>query len=249
MTYKLISCEVLYRELCHEISRSPHQIDVEFLPKGLHDIGSLGMVERLQAAVDCVEAGKYEAILLGYALCNNGVVGLKARSIPLVVPRGHDCMTLFFGSRARYMEYFQDNPGTFFLTSGWIERGEADGELRQLSIQHQAGMDATYEELVAKYGEDNARFLYDELCNHTKHYRQITFIDMGVGLQEEFSERARAEARERGWAFARAAGNMRLLTDLVLGNWNDEDFLVVKPGWRVAVSYDDGIVRAEKSDP
>ena len=39
MRLKLISCEVLYREMCAAISRAPHEVDVEFLPKGLHDEG------------------------------------------------------------------------------------------------------------------------------------------------------------------------------------------------------------------
>ena len=168
--FRLISCDVLYREMLDVVARSPHTVDIEFLPKGLHDIGCLGMRERLQAAVDRTEPDKYDALLLGYGLCNNGISGLQARTIPLVVARAHDCMTLFFGERERYMNYFQAKPGTYFLTSGWIERGEANGELRQLSIQHQTGMDMQYEELVKKYGEDNAQYLWDTLCDTVRHY-------------------------------------------------------------------------------
>ena len=40
---KLIACEVLYREMCDAVARSPHQVDVEFLPKGLHDLGGAAM--------------------------------------------------------------------------------------------------------------------------------------------------------------------------------------------------------------
>lgn len=245
---RLISCEVLYRELCHTVARSPHQIDIGFLPKGLHDIGSTGMVGRLQAAVDDVPSSTYEAILLGYCLCNNGIAGLRARHTPLVVPRGHDCMTLFFGSRARYNEFFLNNPGTYFYTSGWLERGEASGDLRQLSIQHQTGMDATYEELVEKYGEDNAKFLYDQLCDHTKHYRQITFIDMAIGPQDQFRDLAEQKAAQRGWSFTSTNGDLRLIDDLVQGRWNEEDFLVVPPGHRIAVSFDDGIIKSEPAE-
>jgi hypothetical protein len=246
--FRLISCEVLYRELCQTTAESPHQIDVSFLPKGLHDIGSAGMVGRLQSAVDEVPASMYDAILLGYCLCNNGIAGLRSRHTPLVVPRGHDCMTLFFGSRARYNEFFLNNPGTYFFTSGWLERGEATGELRQLSIQHQAGMDADFEELVKKYGEDNARYLYDQLCDYTKHYRQITFIDMAVGPQEQFRKLAEQKAADRGWAFTSTGGDLRLIRSLVQGEWDDAEFLVVPPGQRIAVTYDEGIIKAEPAD-
>jgi hypothetical protein len=245
MKLNLVSCEVLYRELCHLIARSPHQIDCKFLGKGLHDIGSAGMVERLQAAVDAADLPGYDAILMGYALCNNGVAGLRARTLPLVIPRGHDCMTMFFGSRARYMQYFNDNPGTYFLTSGWIERGEASGDLKQLSIQAKNGMDMSFDDLVAKYGEENARFLYDELCDTTKHYKQITFITMGVEPPGHFENLARDRAQERGWAFDKVQGSMTLLERLIAGSWDAEDFLVVPPGHKVVSTYDERIITAE----
>jgi hypothetical protein len=245
MKYKLVACEVLYRELCSIIARSPHQVDFAFLPKGLHDIGAAGMVERLQAAVDAAETPGFDAILLGYALCNNGIAGLQARTLPLVVPRGHDCMTMFFGSRDRYMQYFQDHPGTYFLTSGWIERGEASGDLRQLSIQNRNGMDMNLEQLVAKYGEENGRYLYDQLCDQTKHYRQITYIEMGIEPDDRFRRNAEERAREHGWVFDAARGEMTLIEHLVNGGWDDKDFLVVPPGHRIVVTYDDTIIRAE----
>ena len=245
MRLKLISCEVLYRELCHAVARSPHTVDIEFLPKGLHDIGCLGMRERLQAVLDRVDHSSYDAILLGYALCNNGITGLTARQIPLVVPRAHDCMTLFLGDRQRYLDYFQNNPGTYFLTSGWLERGEPTGELRQLSIQHTSGMDLTYEELVARYGEDNAVFLYEELCNHTKHYAKIAFIQMGIEPDGSFEAAAREKAASRNWAFEKLQGDLRLLELLVNGAWEDRDFLVVQPGQRIAVTHDGMIITAE----
>jgi hypothetical protein len=244
MKFKLISCEVMYREMCFAVARSPHQVDLEFLPKGLHDIGCVGMLERLQASVDRVDQSRYDAILLGYCLCNNGIAGLRARQIPLVVPRGHDCMTMFLGSKERYLEYFQNNPGTFFLTSGWIERGEDNSELHQLSIQHASGMDMSYESLVERYGEDNAKFLYAELCDQTKHYSAITFIDMGIEPDGSFRRIAQERARDKDWSFRQVPGDMRLIRSLVDGIWVDQDFLVVPPGHSVAVRHDEQIITA-----
>ncbi len=48
MRLKLIACEILYREFCWAVARSLHRVDVEFLPKGLHDIGQAGMHARLK---------------------------------------------------------------------------------------------------------------------------------------------------------------------------------------------------------
>ena len=55
MRLKLISCEIFYREMCYAVSQSPNLIEIEFLPKGLHDIGSAGMLQRVQEVLDKVD--------------------------------------------------------------------------------------------------------------------------------------------------------------------------------------------------
>lgn len=242
MKFKLISCEVLFREMCAASASSPHQIDLEFLPKGLHDLPTELMLERIQAVIDQADEQSYDAILLGYGLCNNGLVGIRAKTTQLILPRGHDCMTLFFGSRQRYQTYFDANPGTFFRTSGWLERDELEGELKQLSIGHACGMDMSYEQLVAEYGEDNAEYLYETLCNTAKNYSQLTYINMGIE-PAEFAERARHEAQNRDFSFENVDGDMSLITCLLHGEWDSADFLNISPGQTIQPSYDDAIVK------
>jgi hypothetical protein len=247
MRLKLISCEIFYREMCAAVARSHNPVDLEFLSKGLHDIGSAKMLRRVQEAVDRVDTSKYAAVLLGYGLCNNGLAGLTARAIPLVVPRAHDCITLFLGSKERYLDYFTRHPGVYFKTTGWIERGANGGDLSQLSIAHQMGMDASYEELVSKYGEDNAKYLYEELCNTVKNYSQLTFIETGVEPDDSFERRTRQDAEERGWKFEKVPGDLSMIQRLVDGVWDAKEFLLVPPGWRVAAKYDEGIIAAEEA--
>ena len=238
MRLKLISCEIAYREMSAALARSPHQVDVEFLPKGLHDTGSQKMLARLQEAVDGVDAARHDAVLLGYGLCGTGLAGLRARDVPLVLPRAHDCITLFLGSRARYLEYFQATPGVYFQTSGWIERGGAGGGETQLAL----GLGYTFADLVEKYGEEDARYLWEAM---TPGYRQFTYIEMGLEPDDRFERHTRDRAGERGWAFEKLRGNMRLFEALVAGDWDEDEFLVVEPGWRIVARYDDSIVGVE----
>lgn len=243
--FRLVSCEIFHREMCLAVSRTPNLVDVAFLPKGLHDIGHERMLQAVQAAVDATEPGKYEAVIMGYALCNNGLSGLVARDLPLVVPKAHDCITMFMGSRKRYEDYFFKHPGVYFMTTGWAERNTLGTELRQVSIQKETGMDLTYEEMVEKYGEDNAVFLFEQLGDHTRHYGQFTYIEMGVGPDEQIRERTRAQASERGWAFETMPGDMTMIQRLVDGHWNSGEFLVVPPRHRVVTTFDDEVIRAE----
>ena len=246
MRLKLITCEIFYREFCAMVARSPNTVDMEFLPKGLHDIGSEGMRERLQAVLDRVNDPRYEAVLLGYCLCNNGIVGLTAGKYPLVIPRAHDCITLFLGSAERYLDYFNNHPGVFFKTTGWIERGEAEGELRQLSVGKTLGVGQSYEDLVARYGEDNAKYLWSELGDLTKNYSQITYIEMGMGPDGSFERQAREEAARRGWKFEKVVGELGMFQRLVDGVWDEKEFLVVPPGRKVVADYSGGLISIGK---
>lgn len=244
MNLKLISCEIFYREMCHAVATSPHRIDIEFLPKGLHDLKAEEMRERVQAVIDATDPGGYDAILLGFALCNNGLAGIRAPSIPLILPRAHDCISLFMGSRFRYQEYFDANPGTYFLTSGWIERGETTGELAELTIQNRNGIGMSMEELIEQYGADNAEYLYDMLSGGTEaNYHRFNYIHMGIE-PPNIKEEAVKRAQERGWDFEETKGDLCLIGKLVNGEWDDSDFLTVPPGKAIKPSFDDSIVKA-----
>ncbi len=234
----LISCEVMFREMATVVAQSPNVIDLKFLPKGLHDLGCKQMSSRIQTCIDAIDTSRYEAILLGYGLCNNGIAGLVARQIPLVVPRAHDCIALFMGSRHRYADYFTDNPGTYFRTTGWLERSGVEDELSQLTVQHQTGMDRTLEQFIDKYGEDNGRYLYDQLGEHRRNYSKLTFIEMGIEPDDSHENTARNEAKERDWKFEKVSGEMSLFRRLVDGDWDAADFLVVPSGHRIIATYD-----------
>lgn len=247
--FALVTCEVFYREMCWAISRSPNQVDMFTLPKGLHDLGSEQMRTRVQEAIDGVKAADYDAILMGYGLCNNGLAGIVAKEIPIVLPRAHDCITLFLGSRERYVKYFDEHPGTYFKTTGWIERGGVGDDLKQLSIQQQTGMNMSYEELVEKYGEDNAKYLFEELGQHTRNYGQLTFIEMGVEPDSSFEDQVREDAKSREWEFEKVQGDLVLIRKLIDGEWDEAEFQVAQPGQSIAPAYDlDRIVQVEPAE-
>ena len=246
MRLKLIGCQVFSREMAAVAARSRNQIDVEILSKGLHNIGCVDMSERLQAEIDRVPAG-YDAILLGYGLCNNGLAGLRARAVPLVAPRAHDCITVLLGSKERYLDYFEHHPGTYFKSTGWIEHEKNPDDLDQLSIARRNSMQASLEELTARYGEENGRYLWDELVNHSRHYGQFTFIEMGVEPDDRFERQTREEAAQRGWKFEKIQGDLSMLQRFVDGEWAESEFLTVPPGQQLVARYDETIIAAEKS--
>jgi hypothetical protein len=242
---KLISCEVLYREMCAVVARSSHQVDVEFLPKGLHDLGGGPMRERLQELADAVDPAQYEAILFGYALCGNGVAGLVSRAVPLVIPRAHDCIALLMGGRERYREYFDAHSGVYFHSTGWLERGIDTVQSTIDVVRDRTGSGYTLDELIAKYGEDNGRYLFDQFKSYEKTYSRLTYISTGLEPDGTFERRSRETAAARGWEFEAFPGDLRLFEKLVAGQWDEGEFLVVPPGWRVKAVYDGAVIDKE----
>ena len=242
--FVVIGCEVLFREVCFLSASCPHRLDHVWLSQGLHDLGTEKMRTHIQAAVDAVPTGACDAICLAFALCNNGIVGLEARDIPLVVPKDHDCITLFLGSRERYREHFDAAPGTYYLTSGWLERDDSEvtGEEGQ-SIFERLGLDFGARELRERYGEENAAYVAEMLGGMLRHYSRIAYIDMGFEDGLGFRDVARRAAVERGWEFELVRGDLGLLRRLLWGEW-DEDMLVVRPGERIEATFDEDLVRA-----
>ena len=244
--YKLIACEVLFREVCAAAVNCRNIIDVSFMFRGLHDIGEEKMVAKIQEEIYKTEPDKYDAILLCYGLCNNGIKGLHA-PIPIVVPKAHDCITLFLGSKEKYRKYFDDNPGTYFKTSGWLER-QANSDTSPGTILNQMGFGMDRQSLIELYGEDNAEFLEEILNDMTPNYKQMTYIDMGFGMVEEDREEAKRLATKKEWEFEEVKGDNGLVSRLLDGDmetWNEEEFLIVPPGKTIEPSYDDNVIKTK----
>lgn len=239
----MIACAVLSRECRQCATGSDNNIELKIIEQGLHDIGEEKMAAALQKELDAIDQNKYDAILLGYGLCNNGVRNLRA-SIPIVIPRAHDCITLLMGSRADYTEYFNNHPGTFFLSVGWIEEAE-DSLDNPLSTTRQLGM-ATYEEYVGKYGEENAKYLAETLNDHMKNYSHIAYIDTNIPDTDSIEEKARNRAKERNWSYSKIKGSTSLISRLMAGDWDENEFLIVMPGQTIEPSHDDSILKTAR---
>lgn len=243
---KFIGCQIIRREAYHLAARSANYVEVEVLPKGLHDLDTAEMVATVQRTIDGVDSDEgFEAILLGYARCNDGLVGIVARDIPLVIPRAHDCITLFFGSRGAYKEHFDAFPGTYYMTTGWSEVGGEDEFGQPASVgggvMAQLGLNESYQEMVEKYGKDNADFIRETLGDWKKNYSKMLYLEMGVCDEGPYIEHARQLAEERDWQFELRPGDWTILEKLFSGHW-DDDFLVVEPGRRIVARNDERIL-------
>ncbi|MCX7843410.1 MAG: DUF1638 domain-containing protein [Clostridia bacterium] len=243
---KVIACDVLNREISYLGSQSECFIDVTFLHQGLHNTPD-ELRKMLQDEIDRANKGfsynyyntapHYDYIILGYGLCSNGVAGLSSSTVPLVIPRGHDCITLLLGSKDSYKEHFEAHPGTYWFSSGWIERGWQPSELKYKTL---------YKEYCEKYGEDNAEFLMDMEQGWMKDYNSAALITWDcLGNKDRYRSFTEQSARFLNWNFIDLKGDHSLLQRILNGIFNEDEVLIVPPGRKVVQSFDDRIIMCE----
>ncbi len=244
MFLKVIACEIAFREISACAARSVNQMDVEYLSQGYHDNPLVG-IERIQERIDRVEADRFDRVLIGYGLCNTMLDGLRAGNTTMVIPRAHDCITFFLGSKERYQEHFSSNPGTYYYTAGWIEHRQRGGERPDRKQGAGLGENRTYEEMVEAYGEENARYLTEVMDNWTQHYSRGVFIDFDFTAHLDVKEQTQKICAERNWDYGEVKGDLSMLQRWLDGPWSEEEFQIVEPGQTVRPSYDENVIQIE----
>lgn len=233
--YKLIACEIVKMELEPLICSCKNKFDVKYMTQGLHSAGSKKMAQELQKELDHLDPSCYDAVLLAYGLCGRGVCGLHA-DIPIVVPKAHDCTTLFMGSKEGYKEYFDRHRGTFFFTSGTLE---FDKGVQLFSKQ---ASDLKRQEYVELYDEETADYLMETIGDPLKEYSRIAFINSGADNTLESRDKAQMIAEEKQWEFEELKGSPCIFEHMLNGDWNEEEFIIVPPGSTIQPAYTDGII-------
>jgi hypothetical protein len=227
-------------------AQSPHIIDITLFKLGLHHQPS-DLRKRLQKQIDATSQSDYDALILAYGLCGKATAGLVARDIPVVIPKAHDCITLFLGSRQRYQEQFEQCSGTYWYTQDYVERNTEAGTSLSLGSAADVNIHDVYEEYVQKYGKDNADYLMEVMGAWQQHYQRAVFIDMDIGDSTRVEQQTRDEAVRRQWTFEKMKGDLRLIRNLLAGEW-ENDFLILQPGQQLAMSYDENVVKSQDHD-
>ncbi len=237
MRLQFIVCKVMQREAYFCAARSKNGIDVVLMPQGLHDEPDMlrSEVQKNLKRTSDIQGRAYDASLLGYGLCRNGIIGLSAK-IPVVVPRAHDCITLLLGSKEKYQQYFNSHRGVYWYSAGWIESGNQPGKKRY---------ERTLKEYEEKYGQDDARYLMETQQKWIKQYNWATYIDWGFANSDEDKKYTKRCAEFLRWNYDVLKGDPGLMQRLVDGDWNDCEFLIVKPGQKIAEDLtNDSIIKA-----
>jgi hypothetical protein len=236
--YLALTCGVFARHISALAEQNPATVTVRLLEQGLH-MRPKSLHEALQAQIDSVAPNIYDAILLVYGLCGQAVVGLTARHTPLVMPRAHDCVTLYLGSRERYISEFTAHPGTYWFSAGVVEQHGS-------SVGMGAGMalisESDYQDWINRFGEDNAQYLREMNEMWHRAYERAAFIETGMGSEVSGEQYAQSIANKYDWQYTKLKGNLRLLKMLLAGEWVSSEFLIVPPKQSISFTGDDQLI-------
>lgn len=248
MRLKVIACKVFNREIGRVIADSPNTIDVSWLRQGLHDTPDV-LREAIQREINLIDDGtdmhtqlpppddEYEAIVLAYGLCSNAVCGLRSKRYRLVVPRAHDCVAMIMGSHARYRDYFDAHPGTYWYTPGWIEQTTMPGPER---------VERTRARYVEQYGEENADYLMEMEQEWLRRYDRCAYLSWRSLDRPEYRRTTREAADYLGWKHDAVEAEPGWIERLLSGEWRSDEVLVLPPESTAEPSYDESIIRQSR---
>lgn len=215
----VIACRVL-QSMLEQLLPPGLASQVTFMDYGLHRVPSK-LTWTLQDAIDSIE--QPSLVVLGYGLCGNGLNGIQAGRHTLLIPRTDDCIAILLGSRQAYMREFEAEPGTYYLTKGWLESGS--NPLKE------------YEEYVPKYGAEDAMWIMDQ---QYQHYQRLVLVAHSQEDMDKYRPQAQAVAdfcTRWGMRYEEILGSDQLVRRLVevaaaLDQAGD-DFVVVPPGGEI----------------
>jgi len=237
--YAMLACDVFEEELKAFGGENPPWKTLSLLEMGLHDFPDR-LREEVQSEVNRLEEDpEITHIVLAYALCGNGLLGITSSRKTLIIPRGHDCITVLLGSVSRHLQINHDQPGNYFYSPGWI-RGkrvpgpDRDKHLREFYMERYDDDEEMVEELLdvdKESFEHNNCAVYVDLTNNTEAVKYCQDC-----------------AKHQGWGMEKHEGDATLFKDLLAGNWDEERFLIVPPGSKIGLSHDNSIFKVEPLD-
>ena len=206
----IVACRVMEPELEFVRAQNP-SVDIRYLDQGLHRTPDK-MAPLVQEQIDKI-ANDAERVVLGYGLCSNGIVSVATTRQGLLVPRCHDCVAFFMGSLEAHKKAFEERPGTYYLTPGWIEEGKDP-------------LGIVENDYMERFDRETSVWVMEE---ELKHYTHIVLINTGVGDMEKPRKRAMENAQFFKKEYEEIQGNLGYFKKLIEGPYTDQDFFSLPP--------------------
>jgi hypothetical protein len=190
--------------------------NISFFEYGLHAVPK-NLRQTIQNTIDNID--QPSLILLGFGLCGNGLNNINAGKHFLLIPRTDDCIAILLGSYQSYRREMAKEPGTYYLSKGWLEAGTNP-------LEESLGLEK-------KYGPEKAAWLMDYQYHN---YKRLLMVARNPAELEIYRSKALevAEYCHRwGMRYEEILGSDEYLQSLVEIAVNFEklsdDFILIPP--------------------
>jgi len=192
------------RELCSvKFLKRENNIEalLYLLPLALHVDPPLIKTEVASAAKELEKHVDY--LVLFFGLCGNSLGDVEALmkeskiEVPVIILKDHkgeivdDCVCALIGSRNRYIETINEEPGTWFMTYGWAKYW------KELSC-----------ETVGSFNIDKMKLVFDRTG-----YKRTIAVDLDFGNKELYYERCKEFSEIFNLPVCYKKGNTNLLKE------------------------------------
>ena len=121
-------------------------------------------------------------------------------------------LPFFWGHARAYNSQARSEPGTYYLTKGWIEVGDTPF--------------SEYDHTVEKYGKEKADRIFKMMMGN---YTRLALINTGQYEIEKYRNYTQETADKFNLRYEEIDGSDVLVKKLLFGPWDDE-FVVIQPG-------------------
>lgn len=211
-TNALIACGSLQYEFESLIREEESPLQIHYLDTDLHRTPAM-IPTAIEKKIDEI-GSDCSRIMLGYGLCSNGVVGVKAENSTLIIPRVHDCLDLFLGFVGKGKSRSGSSARHYYLTPGTL-------------LNQKDPLGIMTNEYTPKMGEKKAQWGMKEELKHYTHFVLITTprADMGV-----IQQKARENALFFNMELMESPSDLRFFEKIIYGPHDVEFFMHVPPG-------------------
>jgi len=209
----VIACETLKDELTAAVNSTGCQLPIIWIDSKYH-MEPDGLRKKLQEEIDSITTA--ENILLAFGCCGNALIGVKANTANLIIPKTDDCISMVL---QKLGEKFARPEKTYFLTKGWIESSRS--------------LAAEYQRAVERYGEQRAEKIFKFMLNS---YKYLMLIDTQSYDVKKYKSEAEKLARITNMELVVERGGIWFLEKLLTGPY-DDNFCIIPKGQEVKICH------------
>ncbi len=214
----VLACQVFQHWLEDLVLATPGlDAKITFFDYGLHAVPKK-LRETIQDAIDSIE--EPSLVVLGYGLCGNGLNKIKAGKHFLLIPRTDDCIAILLGSYQAYMQEMKKEPGTYYLSKGWIEASITP-------LQESRNLEK-------KYGAEQAAWLMDYQYHNYTRLMMVSRNPEELKVYQSTAMQVAEYCARWGMRYEEAVGSDDYLNKLIeitkYVDQLDENFLLIAPG-------------------